>query len=334
VLLPPVLFVACVHGVLSGLIEARPFELREDETAGIILPMSMIQQVVVSEGVVYLRSVRDRVVGMIDGDGRALGTIGTPGTGPGEIDGGILAMAVDRKEVYLITTGHRDRVLHFSNGVFERTIPVTVNGMSMLTLSSANGFSAMGNRFVLPAPLEGPLAYLYNGESKTALGVPLFDKDSEPELMRALPVINDTLWAREGETWYGLFKYYPAITTLRSGKQEVTSLDLPSALEAFDALVSPSRTENRVRTRRPRQLFADFSVINGEATILSEGTLYRVSPKTGDIAGLARFTVDLPELDGAPYTFHCFAQLEDGRILFGNFNPNLETLLFVAENPF
>jgi len=332
------LFISLIlQGMIIGIPEAKPFTLIEDEAAGRFLPMTSVQQVVPSKDVIYLRSLRDPVVGMIGTDGRFLGTIGTAGSGPGEIDGGIMAMAVDSDDVYLVTTGHHDRVLHFENRTYRRTIPVTSVGTTMVTMSCANGFAVSGDRFVFPAPTaDSQVAYLYEDEDrKTALGDPLFSKATEPDLVGRVPYINDTLWTREGNRWFGLYKYYPALIVWDGEKTKTIALEVPGALDEFANLVSPSTDPSRRGPKPdPKRLFADFSIRDGIVTVLTNGNLYQIDIESGDPTGHARVTVELPGVDGRPYTFHSFAILDDGRVLFGNINPELETLLYVVDDPF
>jgi hypothetical protein len=235
-----------IQGMTMGIPEAKPFTLIENEAAGRFLPMTSVQQVIQSKNVIYLRSLRDPVVGMIGTDGRFLGTIGKAGSGPGEIDGGIMAMAVDGDDVYLVTTGHYDRVLHFENRIYRRTIPITSTGITMMTMSCANGFAASGDWFVFPSPMvDSQVAYLYGEDRRTVLGDRLFRKTTEPDLIRRIPYINDTLWAREGKRWFGLYKYYPALIVWDADNTKTIALNIPGALEEFADLVAPSTDPSR-----------------------------------------------------------------------------------------
>ncbi|MDJ0842048.1 MAG: hypothetical protein QNK37_36435 [Acidobacteriota bacterium] len=337
----PVFLLLTVTASLAGEVyEAVPFPLQENEENGSILPLTMVNQVIVSGSKIYLGSIVDKVIGVIDTKGRILEPIGTPGEGPGEFRGGIAAMAVYKNHLWVVNMADHGVMFHFVDGRYVESIRGLSPKMIWRSPNFANNFAASKDTVVYPGnPNHGALAFAYRpDEPRRPVGELLFTPDSERDLLEKNNAMNDTFWAYEDPYWFCAFTYYPVIYKFDRKFKMIDSFSLstPSIDEAFDKMVN-KKPEGPGRPNQRRNIFpiiSDFKARKGKLYVLAQGILHQMDRNTGALLNRAAFTVRNGRLRGRPFRWRSFDITDKGTIVFGSFLSNMDAVLYKAELPF
>ncbi len=269
---------------------------------------------------IYIRGMKDAFVTELHPSGHIVRTIGTKGSGPGEISHSILAMAYWRGHLWMVDTGRPDHMLHYHNGDYQGSFLVPSSKVQFHGFNS-NVFAASNNKVVFPAsPRTKSMASAisFQGEVTGQIGDLLFDRDVQ--LLRMVPEINDTNWVHDGDRWYALYSYFPLIRVFDDDfqlKGEI-SVETPRIIELRDKILD---FQPQKKFSRAVPLFSDFKIWEGSLYLMCSGRLLEVDAKSGDLRGVYSFFGkgdDFAYTEGEDLNLPYFSILNNGDLILGH----------------
>ena len=279
-------------------------------------PLHAIHQIESDGQRLFLRSLNETRVLVVDRMGRIQQEIGRDGNGPGEWGAtGIQALALFRDELWGFGT-HR----------------LTLNGYEGVRLlksfdaydiraghqgTTSNVFAVSETSIAVASPFgTNHLAVVYakSGQSHHPVGTRLIE---EKDLLEDNPFANDTMWLFDGHRWYALFKFYPVIAIFDKAfeKQTFYNLDHPWIAKAF-AFVSDDHGPDIILP-----LFSDFKMFRNQLFLMCRDGLLQMDPKDMTVLSVTRFLGEGPDFEsiaGKPLTLPYFSFLEDGTLVLAH----------------
>ena len=183
--------------------------------------------------------------------------------------------------------------------------------------TTSNTFGVSQKHLVVPSPFRTSfLAEIFSktGESLGPLGEPL---ETNPEILKRNPVVNDTLWQHHGNSWLALFKFFPVLAVFDRNFQPVTQIGLNDPWidtgfkklisEGFDSSIPP--------------LFSDFKIFENRIYLMCRGKLLQLDAKTGETLSRTTFFgegLDFGKVAGEPLSFPFFTFLADGSLVLAH----------------
>lgn len=286
----------------KGVEEAFPSNVRQLESVG---------------EKIFLRCKKDPYVTIMERSGRILGKIGTQGFGPGEIDRGILAMAVYEDHLWLQGANQIGHLNHYVQGQFAGSVPIESVNISVHSRNS-NAFAATPEAIVFPAsPRTGHLAkVLTKGGEDKFLGELYFDR-RDIDLLRKVPGMNDTNWVFDGQHYYCAFRFFPLVLKFNGDFKQIGAypIDLPYVQDVFSRWVTD--WEPGAKIKSPQPVFYDLKTKFGDVFLMTQMALVRMDGGTGDVSNLYRFQGKGPDfaLPGEYLNLRHFTILDDGTLI-------------------
>lgn len=266
---------------------------------------------------IYLRSKKAPYVTVMDKTGKIQGKIGKRGFGPGEIDQGILAMAVFGHHLWIQGVNQRGRLQHFHRGKYLGSLPIDSVNISGFSLNS-NVFAVSPEAVVYPAsPTTGHLAKATTKEGiEIWLGDIYFDR-GDINLLRKIPGMNDTNWVFDGHHYFCLFRYYPLLQKYNTDFEQIAAHPIETAYvqEVFAERVT--NWEPGAKIKSPLPLFYDLKAKFGDLFFMTLQALIRMDEETGTVTNMYQFQgrgADFPR-PWRNLNLRHFAILDDGTII-------------------
>lgn len=313
-------------------VQIQPIDFQEDNPPETYI--KFMNQIETDGTDIFVMAEGNPFLLQISSKGKFVRTIGHSGQGPGELGSqSPSAISVIRSRIWVLTEG---KAIFFEKGKY-------ISGFKLPNIVHRS--SVAGDRFafdrehvLLPlTPTTGHLAGIfdYGGEPIGFVGdiIP-FDE----ELYSRNPIINETLWARDNDFWYCLFRYRPMIRKFDRafrliGEFTVRGPEVDIREEEFFQRRNLNSQIGALHINLPH--FLDFKVFGSHLFLECKSTLYQIDKNSGETLSRTHFFGKGPEFayrtPGKPLGFRGIIFLPPNRIVLPD---AFEHDLWTAELPF
>ena len=298
-------------------LEVEPFDFQAD-TGHDVQYLSQIRTMMIREDRLYASSNKEIEMLRLNLDTRKGELLGKQGRGPGERSGYILAIGIFGRDLWLIDINKQDRLLHYRDHVFQKNLHI--DSFPPFSGADVNHLGCSDQWIVVPAmPSTGFLAMAYDHDVKKKLGFgePLF-YEADKELVRNVPMINQTSWVFHEDHWYGVFYYFPMVVKYDASFQKVAEFSIESQ-ELNERIRSIMAFKPKNPTNRAIPLVKDIVIFRGHLYLLAVNYLLQLDLETGETLSMTRFTGREEDFGQRnPMVFDQFAFREDGTLFLSN----------------
>lgn len=308
-----ILFFISASGQSPVEVQIQPLDM---ESKGHLFPLRAIHQLETDGERLFVRSMQDARVLVLNKRGQILFEMGRKGNGPGEWGStGIQAMALSENELWGFGT-HRMRVNTFRDGQFQGSFDISELRPGHQGATS-NVFGISQTHIAVPSAFQTDyLAIVYSkaGTRLGKVGTPLVE---EKDLLAEQPFANDTMWIYAKDHWYALFKFYPVIAVFDKyfKKQSFFNLDHPFISQAF-GFISEDHGPDIILP-----LFSDVKFFANHLYLMCMNGMLQLDLNTLEVTSLTRFIGKGPhfgEAEGKPLTLPFFSFLNDGTLVLAH----------------
>ena len=299
-------------------LEVVPYDFQED-TGYDVQYLGKMNNIYIRGDELYAFDPHDPRIVRLNLPSREGHLIGRQGRGPGELVRGVHAVGSYQRDMWVIDSGKKNRLMHFRDDRCHNSFEIDI--FPSISSVCARRLGCSDKQVVVPAmPSTGYLAIAYDqdGKRRAGMGEPLF-YEKDRELIRRVPMINLTSWLYHKDHWYGVFLYYPLVVKFDASLKKVTEFDLthPLLVEKIESILDFH--PKKVGSHSPPLVY-DFTIFDDHLYILAYQYLFRLALETGEIRSVSRFAGSAEHF-GEPKAIMVFDQLafhQDGTLYLSN----------------
>ena len=295
-----------------------PFDFEDEK-----VPASFVKdisQLETAGNLLFIRESSDPAILVLDRQGKFLRRIGSRGQGPNELGGTSVSFGVNGRSLWTVAANMKS-AHYFENGAHLQRISLKSYNRLYLISSTSQALAFSNEHIIFPSyPNKQVLALAYDYGGDVVKEFPVVFKDKS--ILAKNPSINDTLWARDEQRWYCLFKYQPFLITYDHALNELNRfpLDGPEIQVISEAFY---QHERKKKFDISPLFFSDIKVFGGKVFLMTEQTLYQIDPETGKTLRRMVFVGSGPDFEQVDkvdprLNFCYFSFWNDGTIILGH----------------